>query len=349
MMQLTAGDKFALKVQLRDDFGNNAPLTPLMAATSPASMQALRAGAGVPQLVFGASSANASAADAKATTATIEEVDSGELTASLETPDGTQALAIRKVHPEEEAAKGARSREAKKASGPTSGGMVGLYEVVSLGELARKGEHVASVFLRGASIRGVPVRFHVRPANPFAAKSWLEVRPRSMPVVHTPTEVVLHLVDKYGNDVETGGVRVDSKIFGSKASECQVVDCGDGTYTLTFVASVPGEYKVSARLENIEITPVQVHVGQNHDFGQAPGTAPAPSSQPRGDLPEDHLKQSLGHEAQEDSTRSVTPSAAAPAVSITSRPVSKKKGTPSKSSARKKRASSPVKKKKGKQ
>ena len=132
MMQLTAGDKFALKVQLQDDFGNNAPLTPLMAATSPASMQALRAGAGVPQLVFGASSANASAADAKATTATIEEVDSGELTASLETPDGTQALAIRKVHPEG-AAKGARSREAKKASGPTSGGMVGLYEVVSLG------------------------------------------------------------------------------------------------------------------------------------------------------------------------------------------------------------------------
>ena len=53
-----------------------------------------------------------------------------------------------------------------------------------------------------------------------------------------PTVVTLRLVDKYGNVVESGGVRVDGKCFGSKASECQVVDCNDGTYTITFVASV---------------------------------------------------------------------------------------------------------------
>ena len=49
--------------------------------------------------------------------------------------------------------------------------------------------------------------------------------------------MVLHLVDKYGNDLERGEVRVEAKIFGSKASDVEVVGLQNGLFSIGFTAS----------------------------------------------------------------------------------------------------------------
>ena len=61
------------------------------------------------------------------------------------------------------------------------------------------------------------------------------------------------------------GVRVDAKAFGSKASDCSVVDGEDGTFTITFTASVAGDYKLSVRLENVEMQVLQLQVHASDD------------------------------------------------------------------------------------
>ena len=86
--------------------------------------------------------------------------------------------------------------------------------------------------------------------------------------------VLLQLVDKFGNDVEKGEVRVDAKAFGPKASECNVEDKQDGTYKIIFTAGVPGDYRVQVRLENMEMTPLTVKV-ESRDLPE--GTDPPPA------------------------------------------------------------------------
>ena len=174
-------------------------------------------------------------------------------------------------------------REKKKdlARGGTMFFALGSYEVVSPAELTAKGAHTAIIQLHGSPIIGSPLQFDVKPGPAVAARSTLSLSKEA--VAHTPIEVVLQLVDKYGNNVERGEVRVDAKAFGPKASECQVVDCETGQYTLTFTASVPGDYKVQVRLENVDMTPLPVHVVAKD--AASPGDATEPPAQPpaRGD------------------------------------------------------------------
>jgi hypothetical protein len=153
---------------------------------------------------------------------------------------------------------------------------------VTQGELTRKGEHTAFISLNGIPITGSPLQFVVRPAAAIAARSYLV--PPTHPSLNAPLAVLLQLVDKYGNDVERGEVRVDAKAFGPKASECAVVDCENGTFTITFTASVPGDYKVQVRLENAEMSPCHIHI-QKGDSTEAeaaavPGAVAAPAAAP---------------------------------------------------------------------
>jgi hypothetical protein len=92
--------------------------------------------------------------------------------------------------------------------------------------------------------------------------------------------VLLQLVDKFGNDVERGEVRVDAKAFGPKASECVVEDKHDGTYTIVFTAGVPGDYRVQVRLENMEMSPLTVKV-EARDTGDEPTPSGAEAQQHR--------------------------------------------------------------------
>lgn len=149
-----------------------------------------------------------------------------------------------------------------------------------------KGEHVASILLHGTPISCSPVSFVVRPAAPIAAKSWLQLRPGLPLVTNESLEAVLHLVDRYGNEADRGEVRVDAKAFGPKASECVVTDSDNGLYSIVFVASVPGDYKVQVRLENVEMQVLLLHVDaspilarpESDGSGDGPRGVPSPAA-----------------------------------------------------------------------
>lgn len=244
----TAGDRLVLKVQTRDEFQNNAALV----------------------------------------------APDEELSAELETPNGTVPLILKAhtdarhaVHSADgEGGGGAPQRnlskkELQKAKAAAAE-QIGAYELVTQGELTLKGEHTAFINLHGAPIKGSPLQFAVRPAAPVASKSYLVPPPH--PSAHVPVEVLLQLVDKYGNDVERGEVRVDAKAFGPKASECQVIDCENGTYTITFTASVPGDYKVQVRLENTEMAPCHINIAQR-DASEATAGDPVSAAAPGTEAP----------------------------------------------------------------
>ena len=109
--------------------------------------------------------------------------------------------------------------------------------------------------------------------------------------VDSPIDIVLRLLDKHGNQCERGGVRVDAKVFGSKASEAKVVDHANGIITITFTASLPGDYKCQCRLENADMPVLLLHVGEVHQKGStrpdddvemgASPLSPAPVMPPR--------------------------------------------------------------------
>ena len=62
---------------------------------------------------------------------------------------------------------------------------------------------------------------------------------------------------------------MEGKVYGSKASECTVVDCEDGTYSLSFTASVAGDYKLQVRFENQEIAPITMHIKEQEAAADA--------------------------------------------------------------------------------
>ena len=211
LTNLVAGDRLMLKMQLRDEYGNYAPLS------KPEDVIAKLEGG-------------------------PEEID---LTLK---PDVVKAVDD--------------GRDSKKKNHvSTSVALTGAYEINSPVELVTKGSHTATVLLHGSPVTGSPVEIHVKPSLPVAAKSRLYAAGRH--VVNAPIEVILQLHDRFGNEVEQGGVRVDAKVFGSKASDAQIVDRGDGTYTVTFTVAVAGDYKITVKVENIEMPNLTLHVIQS--------------------------------------------------------------------------------------
>lgn len=225
---LTAGDDLNIKVQMCDEYGNNAPLAS-------------------PEI---------------------------ELRATLETPEEVVPLVLKSTGSAaaayEEANREVRNTKKGERHASRDHVVVGLYEFVSPYELVRTGVHKATIRLRGDPITVVPLEVAVKPAAPLASKSWLQLRDASVqPLLGAPIDVVLQLVDKFGNHAERGGhggvhagssVRVDAKVFGSKASDAKVVDNEDGTFAISFTAFVAGDYKLSCRLENAEMQPLMLHV-----------------------------------------------------------------------------------------
>ena len=152
------------------------------------------------------------------------------LTAMADTPDGQLQLAVR----------------------PSSKGL-GAYEVIC--ETLLKGEYTLHVLLNGEALAGSPAIFMVHPAAANAGRSKL-LPPVEPPTTNKSCELVLVAVDKLGNALDRGGARIDARVIGANASACVTEDKKDGTYTLTFTAGAMGEYRVNARLDNSEITPM---------------------------------------------------------------------------------------------
>ena len=236
-----AGDRLQVKVQLRDEFGN------------PVGLEGLNAG-------------------------TLE----GPLRATLQNQNGKQPLTLKQAGSTKDmpiglgdaSTQGEKKGESKKKGDTKTEVRIGMYELVSQSELLVKGTHVAHILLNGAPIGGSPIEFTVTHSNAVAQKSFLECSTKA-PTINWPCEVLLHLVDRYGNACERGDVRVEAKVFGSKASDVETANRGDGIYTLTFTTFVPGDYKVSVRLENVEMAALNIKM--NTDGGSTPPPAVAKS------------------------------------------------------------------------
>ena len=185
----------------------------------------------------------------------VSLASASDMTSMLETPIGQLAL----IQKTSEKLEDHKEGDKKKHSVAAGSSAVGLYEIVSPGELTVKGVHRVSIQLYGDSITGAPLTIMVAPGPPVYHKSYLEAK-GSRQEIESPIDVILHLLDKYGNRCEQGGVRVDAKAYGSKASEAKVVDNANGTFSISFIAAVPGDYKVQCRLENADLQVLQLHV-----------------------------------------------------------------------------------------
>ena len=75
------------------------------------------------------------------------------------------------------------------------------------------------------------------------------------PVINVPCELTIYAIDRYGNSITNGGHRVECKASGAATTPCTIEDNHNGTYTVSFSAGVPGEVKVVARVESMEIGP----------------------------------------------------------------------------------------------
>ena len=109
--------------------------------------------------------------------------------------------------------------------------------------------------------------------------------------------------------------RFDAKAFGPKASECQVDDRGDGTYTILFTASVAGDYRLQARLENVEMSPLHLHVVERPpEEVEAAPAAPPPEEPAVVELEEMAVAEarlSRGSRTSKEAPSEAAPSAAA--------------------------------------
>ena len=272
---LVAGERLVLHVQLRDEWGNASNLTLEDGHASAALTATLETPDGdtQPLTLKASGAANAPAGSSKDVTGGgggSSSADGGEGGGGGGGGGGSSS-----GPPGKPAAPNAGGGKKVHASAAAHTGAAGVYEIVSPADLTAKGNHVALIMLHGQPIHGSPIRFRVVPGAPVAAKSRLVVNGKVLST-QAPIEVVLQLVDKFGNVTDKGDVRVDAKAFGPKASECAVVDCQNGTYTITFTASAVGDYKLQVRLENVDMAPLPVHVvaGEGVAAGDAPGSKP---------------------------------------------------------------------------
>lgn len=141
---------------------------------------------------------------------------------------------------------------------------LGTYELIL--EPLKSGEHSVHIKLFGEEITGSPVSFYVSPAAPNSQKCYLSRPPDAEPtLINQPCDILLTTHDKYGNQLDRGGVRVDAKAAGVAASACTVEDHKDGTYTIRLTAGAPGEVKVTARIDSVEIKTLSVFFVRERD------------------------------------------------------------------------------------
>ena len=142
-------------------------------------------------------------------------------------------------------------------------------------EPIRAGTHVVHIKLHGEEISGSPVSFKVTPGVPSVQKCYL-TKPEKQAVEKVPIPIVATLVDKYGNRLDRGGVRVDAKALGAAATST-VEDRKDGTYMISITAGAPGEVKLTVRIDSVELTPtlvVNVIRGGSGDEAEGPPAVP---------------------------------------------------------------------------
>ena len=137
--------------------------------------------------------------------------------------------------------------------------------------------------------------------------------PQNEPLLEkSPIAIIVTLFDKYGNQLDHGGVRVDAKASGVGVSGAKVEDNKDGTYTISLTAGPPGEVKVTVRIDGNDLPPYILTVvkapethaiaGGAADTSIEPVAAPEQSSpaaaEPKADEAEAKAKEAQRRQSQ---------------------------------------------------
>jgi len=179
----------------------------------------------------------------------------GELTASHVKPDSTGSWES--------------AETAEELPPPRAKGALGSYELLI--EPVRAGLHYVHIRLGGQDISGSPVSFNVAPGPPTSSKCKLKtvIPPNDEPLWEkSPITIRVTLFDKYGNQLEKGGVRVDAKASGVGVSQAKTEDNKDGTYDINLMSGPPGDIKVMVRIDGNDLPPYQLTVQRNPEAAQ---------------------------------------------------------------------------------
>jgi hypothetical protein len=209
ILSQVAGERLVLRVQLRDEYGNHTDLgAPDEADGQSKLLATLDTPSGPVPLALRTQGSSAP------THTHAAQPQPPALAASSSDHAGEAATQSAVVARKGRNVEGAGAEGRRKAASTTAHATsaVGAYEVVSPTDLTLKGAHEVSISLDGVPVHGSPMRFVVVPGAPVAAKSWLQLLGNAPPSTTVPLEVKLQLVDRYGNDVEKGDVRVDAKV-----------------------------------------------------------------------------------------------------------------------------------------
>jgi len=125
----------------------------------------------------------------------------------------------------------------------------------------RPGDYQVDISLYDEPIRDMPKRVHVK-ASSDAGKSYAEGPGLDHPATHKPQEFTIHAIDHDGRPRTDGGEDFKVVLTGPETIHPKVHDNGDGTYTVQYEPTKPGDYKVNVSLEDTPIKdmPRTIHV-----------------------------------------------------------------------------------------
>jgi len=119
------------------------------------------------------------------------------------------------------------------------------------------GDYHVDVSLRGKHIKDAPFTAHVK-AAPDASKSWAEGPGLHKAYDNEPAVFTVNARDQWGNPVS--GDECTVTVVGPSPTSVNIVDNGDGTYTVTYNVEDEGKFVVTAKLDGdvVKNTPAEV-------------------------------------------------------------------------------------------
>jgi len=134
----------------------------------------------------------------------------------------------------------------------------GTY-VVSYPSIKKRGTYTLVPTIKGEGVKGSPFTVNVHSAEADAAAfTWdgpaLDANGNQVVVAGTTEKFTVTARDKFGNQAEQGGLKVDGVISGGPADvKVSTKDNGDGTYTLEYTPIKAGQYQFAVQFNGANI------------------------------------------------------------------------------------------------
>jgi hypothetical protein len=120
----------------------------------------------------------------------------------------------------------------------------------------KSGQFDVVVGSRGKTVQGSPYRIVVEAGPPCAAKCIITGNGTIEALAGTTASFTIQCRDEFSNDCEHGGALVQAELKGPDTLSPSCRDHGDGTYTLSYVATVAGAYRLSCMVDAMAVVTV---------------------------------------------------------------------------------------------